>query len=131
MSRYRIVTILAAVVALALAGGGIARAQDQAAIDRGQHVFDLLQQEKFDDVAAGFNAQMAAAMNADQLRTVWAQFLGQVGAFTKAIDRQVVRPQAGITAVVLGCEFEKGNVNVIVAFDDDNKIAGLRLAPRP
>ncbi len=131
MTRHRVLGILLAVAALALATGSLARAQDQAPIDHAQHVFDLLQQEKFADVAAGFNAQMAAAMSADQLRDVWAQFLQQVGPFTKALDHQVVRPQAGITAVVLGCQFEKAGVNVIVAFDAEDKIAGIRLAPRP
>ena len=53
-----------------------------------------------------------------------------MGAFTSFIDQRVTTPAAGITAVILGCQFEKTALNVILAFDAENKIAGLRFTPR-
>jgi uncharacterized protein len=91
---------------------------------------DLLRQEKFDDVTAEFNATVAALLSAGQLREVWMTLQKQAGGFQSVIDERVTRPATGITAVVLGCQFEKTALNFIVAFDDQDKIGGLRFAPR-
>jgi dienelactone hydrolase len=55
----------------------------------------------------------------------------QVGPFTSMLDERVTTPAAGVTAVALGCQFEKTALNVIIAFDGENKIGGLRMVPRP
>jgi len=118
-------------VAVSAMTGATIRAQDRSAIDHAKQVFAPLEQDKYDDVAKEFNGQMTAAMTPDQLRGARATLHDRVGAFQRSIDEQSVVPQPGITAVVLGSQFEKGAVNVIVAFDADGKIAGIRLTPRP
>jgi dienelactone hydrolase len=105
-------------------------ARSNTAVDHAKRVLDLLGHDKFDEVAGEFNAPVAAAMSASQLRVVWSTLRQQVGAFTSFIDQRVTTPAAGITAVILGCQFEKTALNVILAFDAENKIAGLRFTPR-
>ncbi len=61
---------------------------------------------------------------------MWKAVLGQAGEFKSIVDEQVRNPR-GLTAVVLGCQFEKTVLNVVVAFDAEGKIAGLQLVPRP
>src|SRR5262245_56971298 len=108
-----------------------ARAQDQSAADRGKRVVEMLRQDKFADVAADFNAQMTAALPASQLQLVWATLKVQAGEFQSYIDQQTQAAPNGITATIIGCQFERAALNVIVAFDAANKIAGLRFVPRP
>jgi dienelactone hydrolase len=108
-----------------------ALAQDQQAADHARRVLDALRNERFDEVAEAFNAQMAAALSTAQLKDVWGTLRQQFGAFTSIIDERVTEPAVGVTAVVLGCRFEKAALNVIVAFDAEGRIAGLRMAPRP
>jgi dienelactone hydrolase len=69
-------------------------------------------------------------MSAAQLRQVWSTFTQQVGGFTAFLDQRVTTPAPNITAVVLGSQFEKAAIDIFVAFDAEQKIAGLRFAPR-
>jgi len=121
---------LGVIVAVALAGSTIGRAQDGPAVEHAKRLFDLLEQQKFEDVAKEFNGQVAAVMSASQLAEVWKALHQQFGGFRGFIDQQV-RKQGAVTAVVLGCTFEKSELNALLAFDGDDKIAGLRIMPRP
>ncbi len=105
--------------------------QQPATADRAIQIVDLLVREQFDEVAGQFNAQMSAALPPAQLKTVWAGLVQQVGAFRARLDQRVQPAANGNTAVVLGCQFERAALNVIVAFDAEGKISGLRMVPRP
>jgi dienelactone hydrolase len=120
-----------AIVVMAVAGLPVSHAQDSAAIEHASRVLDLLRQEKFDDVASEFNEKVAALMSSAQLAQVWSALRQQVGPLGSVIDRHASTAAAGVTTVVLGCQFEKTALNVMVAFDAANKIAGLRFIPRP
>ena len=120
---------LLAIVSMA-AMGGSAR-QDTPAIDHAKRVVELLKAEKFAEVTKEFNPQMTAALSEQQLAQTWSTFKQQVGALQSYIDQQVRTAPSGITAVMLGCQFDKIAMNVMVAFDADSKIAGLRFTPRP
>lgn len=126
----RLVCRIALAAVLATAGAPAVGADDGAAVDRAKRIVDLLRAEKFDAVANEFNAQMTAALPVTQLRGVWSTLGQQVGAFAGYLDERVASPGAGITAVVLGCRFENAALNVIVAFDAERKIGGLRFMPR-
>ena len=105
--------------------------QENAAGVHARRVLNLLRQEQFADVASEFNAKVAALMSAAQLRDAWTTLQKQAGPFQSVIDEQVSTPSPGFTAATLGCQFEKGVLNVMIAFDAQDKIAGLRIAPRP
>ena|SRR2546425_8699868 len=115
---------------LFLAFAPISRAQDDAAIAHAKKIMELSQQEKFAEIVAEFNAQMGAAINADQMKQQWAAVKVQVGNFKSFIDQQVSHPNDALTVVMLGCQFEMAALNFQAAFDKDNKIAGLRIVPR-
>ena len=68
---------------------------------------------------------------AQKLQEVWKTLLQQAGAFKSVIDAKSQAAGGGITAVTLGCQFERVALNTIVAFDGDGKIAGLHFVPRP
>jgi len=119
-----------AMLAAAAGAAAFVHAQENPAVAHARRVVDQLEHAKFDDVASEFNAQVAAMMSAAQLDAVWKTIHQQFGAFASFMDDRV-QPQANVTAVVLGCQFEKAAVNVIVAFDAENRIAGLRIVPRP
>jgi len=107
-----------------------AQPQVNPAVDHAKRVMSLLTEQKFDEVAAEFNAQVAATVSASQLRDVWTAVGQQAGRFKGFIDDVVTTSPSGLTGVVLGCQFEKAAFNMIVAFDKENKIAGLRLTTR-
>lgn len=130
MLRKASVTMLVLTILLGTLVGGAA-AQPDPAIAETRKVLDLLREGKSDDVAAQFNEKMAAALSKEQLAQVWAAVGQQTGAFKEVIDDQVLTPEPGITAVVLGLQFEKVVANFMVAFDAQKKIAGLTIRPRP
>ena len=101
------------------------RAQEDRAIDHARRTLELLHQGQFAEVAMEFNSQMAAALSVDQLGGVWKILRSQVGDFESVSDQRVTNAQ-GVTAVTLECQFERAALDVIVAFDGKDKIAGLR-----
>src|SRR3954462_610941 len=105
-------------------------AQESPVVDHAKRVFQSLGEGKFEDVTKEFNGQMATLLSAAQLRDTWTTFTQQVGPFSAFIDQRVVTPATGVTAVILGCKFEKNDVNVVIAFDAEDKIGGLRFMPR-
>lgn len=131
MDGGRLACRIAVAAFLAAMGPHPVQAQESDPAGHARRIVDLLSAERFDDVAKEFNAQVAAALPAAQLRDVWSALRQQVGPFTSFIDQRVTTPAAGMTAVVLGCQFEKAALNVIVAFDGEQKIAGLHFVPRP
>jgi dienelactone hydrolase len=130
MVRNRVNLVFALFVLISLTGAAIV-GQDNAAGVHARRVLNLLRQEQFADVASEFNAKVAALMSAAQLRDAWTTLQKQAGPFQSVIDEQVSTPSPGFTAATLGCQFEKAVLNVMIAFDAQDKIAGLRIAPRP
>lgn len=129
MKRHRLFaqSLIAAMLAISTS----AWARDTTAIDRAKRVIDLIVQEQFETVAKEFNAQMAAALPAQRLQEVWKTLLQQTGPFRSVLDERSQAAAGSITAVTLGCQFERAALNAIVAFDGESKIAGLRFVPRP
>lgn len=123
MARFALVAALLIAVAPAI------HAQDDPAVVHAKQVLAHLEEKRFEEVAKEFTPEMTAAMPVDRLSEVWAQVREQVGAFGTFIDTEI-KQQDAITAARLGCRFDKAEVNVIVTFDADKKIAGLRIMPR-
>jgi hypothetical protein len=104
---------------------------DDAAFAHARAVFDLLRQDRCDEVATQFNTQLIAELTPTQLRRVWSAARHQTGAFLSYVDYRVTAAEAALTTVVLGCQFEKTISDFLVAFDNDYKIAALRVTNRP
>jgi hypothetical protein len=128
--RFAIVCAVIVIAALAPLGASQPSPQDIQAVDHAKRMFQLLRDDKIEEMAKEFTAQMTAAMSPEQLRAAWGSVLQQAGAFGSILDEQVERPQPGFTVVVFGCQFGNAAVNAMFAFDADNKLAGLRFTPR-
>ncbi len=95
---------------------------------RANEVVNDLAARQFDKVFALFDPTMAAAVPADKLGPGWDQVISREGAFQKINSTQVIDQSAHHVATV-ACTFEKGQVNIILAFDDSGHIAGLHIVP--
>jgi hypothetical protein len=83
---------------------------------------------QYDKVEARFDAAMASALPLAKLQSLWDGVLGQAGPF-KAVTNTAVVEDQGYHVVTSTCSFEKGSINLRLAFDKDGKIASLFLAP--
>jgi len=126
--------ILCSVIAIA-SSGGVRAAQpspeDTEAVAHAKQLFQLLRDDKVEEFVKEFNAQMAAAATPEKIRSFMEAVRQQAGGFESFIDERVDRPQPGITAVMLGCKYEKNGVNAMFAFDAEKKLAGFSFRPRP
>src|SRR5687768_10823518 len=118
--------VVVAIVAIATSDAGYAQ---QSPVAHAARVLDLLEAGKFEDVAAEFNAKMAAAMPVSRLRDMWTTVSRQAGARTSIIRQRVVTQATGNVTVVNVCQFEKTALAVMVSFDPENKIAGMNITP--
>jgi uncharacterized protein len=118
--------VLVAIVAIATSDAGHAQ---ESPVAHATRVLDLLEAGKFEDVAAQFNAKMAAAMPVSRLRDMWTTVSRQAGARTSIIRQRVVTQATGNVTVVNVCQFEKTALAVMVSFDAENKIAGMNITP--
>ena len=119
------------VVAFCLASATAARAQENPAIGHATRVIDLLRAGRFEEVAAEFNAKMAAAMPVSQLRDVWTAIRQQAGALTSIISQRAVTQATGNVTVVNNCQFERAPLTIMLSFDAENRIAGMNMPRAP
>src|SRR5882757_6581344 len=130
MNTLRLVRGVALAAILGVASVNAAHAQENPAVDHATRVLDLLDAGRFEEVAAEFNAKMAAAMPVSRLREVWTTVGRQVGARTSIMGQRLVPQATGNVTVVNDCQFEKAALTVMVSFDLENKIAGMNITPR-
>src|SRR5689334_2153036 len=109
----RVLSLILVAVLVAANPQASGQSQVNPALDHGKRIFQQLRDDQFEDVAKEFNAQVAAALSASQLRQIWATLAQQVGPFRSFIEERVATPAAGTTAVVLGCQFENAALNFI------------------
>jgi ABC-type transporter MlaC component len=129
----RIYFLIIAIALMLFAQAGAAAqpsAEDSKAIANAKRLFQLIRDDKHEDVAKEFNEKMAAAMPVEKMRGAWASVLQQTGAFKSIDDEQVQRPAEGYVAAILGCQFENAAVNATFVFDAAGKLAGVSFRPR-
>ena len=91
-------------------------------------MLELLVAGEFEKATEGFDANVKQAMPATKLKQIWQTVTGQVGALQK--QNAVRRTQAGPHTVIdVDCTFEKSPLVFRLAFDADQKIAGLYFLP--
>jgi uncharacterized protein len=128
MNSRRLTCGFVLVAILGIATSYAAGAQESH-VGHATRVLDLLEAGKVEEVAAEFNAKMAAAMPVSRLRDVWTTVSRQAGARTSIIRQRAVTQATGNVTVVSACQFEKAAVTVMVSFDAENKIAGMNITP--
>lgn len=102
--------------------------QEEPLAAKGRAFVGLLHEGKFADAAAGFDATMAAALPADKLAHVWSGVVAGVGPF-ESIERARVEPVGAYRTVLVTCKFKNARLDAKVAYDKEEKVAGLFFAP--
>ncbi|HEX6162603.1 MAG TPA: alpha/beta fold hydrolase [Vicinamibacterales bacterium] len=119
------------VVTVFVFGAHSARAQqvDEATlIARGQDVVARLVSGDVEPLLPSFTEKMQAAANANFLRRLIPGLIAQLGPFKSQTGARF--EQQGVMRVVLvSCAFERGNVEIRVAFDPKDRIGGLGVPP--
>ncbi len=94
----------------------------------GKTVVSELAAGQYAKVEAQFDAQMQAALPVEKLTAVWQSLVQQAGAF-RSIASTRVSQQQGFNVVVVTCTFAKATIDVQIAFDSQQKVAGLYFRP--
>lgn len=112
--------------ALAVAQQAASPAPDFSAL--GRDTVNEFAARHFDKAYARFGGVAAAAVSPEKLAEIWDQLLAQEGSFQKITGARVAE-QAGYHVAYVTCAFEKGPLDIVLAFDDSGHIAGLHFAP--
>jgi len=116
-------------LALGLLAAGPARGQ--AAVDwtgLGRTVTRELSARQFDQAVARFDPTMAAVLSAAKLAVTWDSLQGQVGTF-RAVTATRQQEVQGYHVVFVTCQFDQASLDVKIAFDAAQRIAGLFFVP--
>jgi len=88
----------------------------------------LLQEGKYADAVAMFDAQMAAVMPAAKLQSTWETLAQQVGAL-KGIKEVRMVDESGFRIAYVTCDFTRTPMDMKVVFDAQGRITGLWFVP--
>lgn len=114
-------------VSLVLAGVlFVTNPQDAGA--RAQDVIALLAAKDFAKVEALYTDRMKAALPPGQIGSVWTGMLAQTGPF-KACGAPKTAAAGDVQVTVSACEFDRGKMDVQIAFDQAGKLAGIFFRP--
>lgn len=91
-------------------------------------ILDNLIKNEFEAARSDFNDQMAAALQAEQLKQVWDGLSTQLGDYQSKGDVTTDTIQ-GYRVVYTILKFEQSPFKLKVVFDDADKVAGLFLVP--
>ena len=124
--------LVLAIVVAAISAHGPVQAQDVAwpeLAKAAETTIDQLMAGEYTPVVARFNEKMRAAATEDFLRQSMASLTTQLGAF-KGRTGTRTEERGGMRLVVMGCDFERAQVDAQIAFDAQERIAGLSFRPQ-
>ncbi|HSR86100.1 MAG TPA: DUF3887 domain-containing protein [Streptosporangiaceae bacterium] len=81
-------------------------------------------EERYEQVAADFNAEVAEKLPASGLAAAWAQVIGLVGSY-QGIGEPMARQAGDLSIVDIPMKFEASEMKGRVVFDSHGKVAGL------
>jgi hypothetical protein len=91
---------------------------------------ELLANQQFSAVTEDFNETMKNALPPEKLEEVWKATIDQMGPFKKQIGLRTEK-EADYDIVFITCEFEKGTLDVKIAYNGEKQVAGLFIVPTP
>lgn len=115
-------------LALALAAAPARGQAGEEWTDLGRAVTLEISTRQFDKTVARFDETMTAVLPAATLAATWDGLLGQVGAFRDVTATRQQEAQ-GYHLVFVTCRFDKATLDVKIAFDARQRIAGLFFVP--
>lgn len=92
----------------------------------------MLAKGDFTGATTGFDDKLKKVLSPQELETVWKELISQAGAFKKQEGIETSRQkqdEAVYDVVLVKCEFERSFLGVRVAFNGDQKVAGLFFVP--
>ena len=95
---------------------------------RAETLVHRLSEGDFNGARTHFDSTMQQALPPEGLREAWTALTRQLGAFQRQVATRTAREQ-GFAVVYVTCEFERGNADVKVAFDQHRKVSGLWFMP--
>jgi len=98
------------------------------ATQRAMVLVGLLSTGDFAGAVRGFDTTMTGALPAPALQSAWQSVQAQAGPFRRPVGVSEQR-QAGFVVVLVTCEFERATLDVKVAYDRADKVAGLFFVP--
>jgi hypothetical protein len=89
---------------------------------------ELLANQQFSAVTEDFNETLKNELPPEKLEEAWKATIDQIGPFKRQIGLRTEK-QADYDVVSVTCEFEKGALDIKIAYNDEKQIAGLLFAP--
>jgi dienelactone hydrolase len=83
---------------------------------------------KFEEITANFDENMASAMTAAKLSSVWVGLIGQVGEF-QSIEGTRLQNVQGYKVALVTSKFEKATLDAKWVFDSKGRVAGFFIVP--
>jgi Protein of unknown function (DUF3887) len=99
------------------------------ATGRAAGLFADLAERRWHQARADFSPAVAERLDADALAAVWAQVIGQAGAY-QGMGEPVAHQAGDYTMVNVPLYFEAAVLTGRVSYDADGKVAGLHVLPR-
>jgi hypothetical protein len=93
-------------------------------------VVELLANQQFSAVIDDFNEMMKNELPPEKLEEAWKAVIDQMGPFKKQIGLRTEK-EADYDIVFVTCEFEKGVIDVKIAYNDEKQVVGLFFVPTP
>ncbi|HEY6324579.1 MAG TPA: alpha/beta fold hydrolase [Thermoanaerobaculia bacterium] len=119
---------IAVPLALALAAAPVRGQAGEDWTGLGRAVTLEISTRQFDKTVARFDETMTAVLPAATLAATWDGLLGQVGAF-RGVTATRQQEAKGYHLVFVTCRFDKATLDVKIAFDARQRIAGLFFVP--
>ncbi len=87
---------------------------------------EALQKEDYKSIVMYFDDTMKKAMSEEQLKNVWTQkVIASMGKLQKISTDITASSRSGYEILLVPCTFEKGNLNLQLAFNQSGQISGL------
>jgi hypothetical protein len=93
-----------------------------------KEVLDLLVRREFAALVEKFDSAMKDGLPVEKLKELWESVSVQAGAYKRHIASQATKQQ-GLIIVDVRCEFDRGDLVIRVAFNQQQQIGGLYVLP--
>lgn len=91
---------------------------------------ELLVEQQFAAVAESFDETMKNELPAEKLEETWKSTIDRMGPFKRQVGTRTEKQSIHDT-VFITCEFENGNLDIKVVYDDKKQVTGLSFVPTP
>lgn len=95
-------------------------------------IVEMMARGDFAGATTGFDDKLKKALSPQELETAWKELISQAGAFKKQEGVETSRQkqdEAVYDVVLVKCEFERSFLGVRIAFNVEQKVAGLFFVP--